>query len=138
MVAPSGEGALRCMRHAIRGVDGPIGYINTHGTSTPVGDERECEAIREVFGDQVPPFSSTKSLTGHSLGAVGAQELIYGLLMMKERFLAASAHITQIDPKFEDLPVIRQLREVPIDRFLTNSFGFGGTNGSLVVQRYAG
>ena len=138
MVAPSGEGAVRCMRRALRGVDGPIGYINTHGTSTPVGDERECEAIREVFGESVPPFSSTKSLTGHSLGAVGAQELIFSLLMMKERFLAASAHIANIDPKFADLPIVRHLREVEIDRFLTNSFGFGGTNGSLVVQRYAG
>ena len=136
MVAPSGEGAVRCMKQALKSVRGKIGYINTHGTSTPVGDERECEAIREAFGDEIPPFSSTKSLTGHSLGAVGAQELIYGLLMMKERFLAASAHIKDLDPKFADLPVLRELREVKIDRFLSNSFGFGGTNACLVIDRY--
>ncbi|MBB4658194.1 beta-ketoacyl-ACP synthase I [Parvularcula dongshanensis] len=138
MVAPSGEGAVRCMRAALKGVDGPIGYVNTHGTSTKVGDEREAEALREVFGEKVPPFSSTKSLTGHSLGAVGAQEVVYGLLMMKERFLAASAHIKKLDPLFDGLPILRERAEVAIDRFLSNSFGFGGTNGCLVMQRYAG
>ncbi|WP_031550095.1 beta-ketoacyl-ACP synthase I [Parvularcula oceani] len=138
MVAPSGEGAVRCMKAAIRTARGPIGYVNTHGTSTPVGDERETGALREVFGDAVPPFSSTKSLTGHSLGAVGAQELIYSLLMMKERFLAASAHIETLDPQFADLPVLRERRDdADLDRFLCNSFGFGGTNGCMVMERYA-
>ena len=136
MVAPSGEGAVRCMRRALSRVDGPIGYVNTHGTSTPVGDEKECQALREVFGEDCPPFGSTKSLTGHSLGAVGAQELIYGLLMMREGFLAASAHITDLDPAFTDLPVLTERRDdVRLDRFLSNSFGFGGTNGCLVMQR---
>ncbi len=136
MVAPSGEGAVRCMRLAIETVRRPIDYINTHGTSTPIGDSRETGAIREVFGRGIPPFSSTKSLTGHSLGAAGAQETIYSLLMMKHRFLAASAHIEELDPEFEDLPIIRQrIDNAKIDCFLTNSFGFGGTNGCLVVAR---
>ena len=139
MVAPSGEGAVRCMKRALETVDGPVGYVNTHGTSTPVGDERECQALREVFGDAVPPFGSTKSLTGHSLGAVGAQELVFGLLMMRHRFLAESAHITELDPAFADLPVLTGRRDdVDLDRFLSNSFGFGGTNGCLVMQRYDG
>jgi len=136
MVAPSGEGAVRCMHEALATARGPVDYINTHGTSTPVGDEKECEAIREVFGSDIPPFSSTKSLTGHSLGATGAQETIYSLIMMHERFLAASAHIDELDPAFEGLPIIRERRdEAKIDQFLTNSFGFGGTNGCLVVSR---
>jgi 3-oxoacyl-[acyl-carrier-protein] synthase-1 len=135
MVAPSGEGAVRCMKAAMRGVDGPIGYVNTHGTSTPVGDQRECQALREVFGEEVPPFSSTKSLTGHSLGAVGAQELVFGLIMLREGFLAGSAHIETLDPEFEDLPILRRTEDRQVDRFMTNSFGFGGTNGCLVVQR---
>ncbi|MEE4212789.1 MAG: beta-ketoacyl-ACP synthase I [Parvularcula sp.] len=137
MVAPSGEGAVRCMRAAMRGVDRSIGYINTHGTSTPIGDTREAEAIREVFGDDIPPFASTKSLTGHSLGATGAQELIYSLLQMKERFLAASANIQQLGEEFVGLPIIRELREgVDLDAILTNSFGFGGTNACLVAARH--
>ncbi len=136
MVAPSGEGAVRCMREALTTARGPIDYINTHGTSTPVGDEKECEAIREVFGGDIPRFSSTKSLTGHSLGATGAQETIYSLIMMRERFLAASAHIKELDPAFEGLPIVRERHdEAKIDQFLTNSFGFGGTNGCLVVSR---
>ncbi len=136
MVQLSGEGAVRCMREAIETVRQPIDYINPHGTSTPIGDQKETDAIREVFGSEIPPFSSTKSLTGHSLGAVGAQELIYCLLMMKHRFLAASAHIEEIDPAFADLPIIRErIDNAKIDCFLTNSFGFGGTNGSLVVAR---
>lgn len=139
MVAPSGEGAVRCMNTALKGIDGPIGYVNTHGTSTPVGDEKECQALRDVFGDAVPPFGSTKSLTGHSLGAVGAQELVFGLLMMREGFLAASAHITELDPAFADLPVLTERRDgVTLERFLSNSFGFGGTNGCLVMQRAEG
>ena len=136
MVQLSGEGAVRCMRGALETVRQPIDYVNPHGTSTPVGDEKETAAIREVFGSEIPPFSSTKSLTGHSLGAVGAQELIYGLIMMRDKFLAASAHIDNIDPDFADLPVIRErVDNAKIDCFLTNSFGFGGTNGSLAVAR---
>lgn len=139
MVQPSGEGAVRCMRLALENVRQPIDYINTHGTSTPIGDLKETQAIREVFGRRIPPFSSTKSLTGHSLGATGAQETIYCLLMMKHRFLAASAHIEEIDPEFADLPIIRQrIDNAKIDCFLTNSFGFGGTNGCLVVSRFQG
>ncbi|MEL6790496.1 MAG: beta-ketoacyl-ACP synthase I [Pseudomonadota bacterium] len=136
MVAPSGEGAVRCMREALSTVSTPIDYINTHGTSTPVGDEKETQAIRDVFGDRIPPFSSTKSLTGHSLGATGAQETIYSLIMMRDRFLTASAHIEEIDPQFADLPIIRErMDDAKIDSFLTNSFGFGGTNGVLAVAR---
>ncbi len=136
MVQLSGEGAVRCMRGALETVRQPIDYVNPHGTSTPVGDQKETQAIREVFGADIPPFSSTKSLTGHSLGAVGAQELVYGLIMMRDKFLGASAHIENIDPEFEDLPVIRErVDNAKIDCFLTNSFGFGGTNGSLAVAR---
>lgn len=136
MVQLSGEGAVRCMRGALETVRQPIDYINPHGTSTPVGDKKETGAFREVFGDEIPPFSSTKSLTGHSLGAVGAQELVYGLIMMRDKFLAASAHIENVDPDFEDLPIIRErIDNAKIDCFLTNSFGFGGTNGCLAVAR---
>ncbi|MCK5748315.1 MAG: beta-ketoacyl-ACP synthase I [Oricola sp.] len=136
MVQLSGEGAVRCMRGALETVRKPVDYINPHGTSTPVGDQKETQAIREVFGSEIPPFSSTKSLTGHSLGAVGAQELVYGLIMMRDKFLTASAHIETIDPEFADLPVIRErVDNAKIDCFLTNSFGFGGTNGCLVVSR---
>ncbi|MFZ5616145.1 MAG: beta-ketoacyl-ACP synthase I [Pseudomonadota bacterium] len=136
MVQPSGEGAVRCMRGAMATVRQPIDYVNTHGTSTPVGDTKETEALREVFGSKMPPFSSTKSLTGHSLGAVGAQETIYSLIMMRDRFLCESAHIEEIDPEFADLPIIRKrIDNAKIDCFLTNSFGFGGTNGCLIVAR---
>ncbi len=136
MVQLSGEGAVRCMRGALETVRQPIDYVNPHGTSTPVGDQKETQAIREVFGSEIPPFSSTKSLTGHSLGAVGAQELIYGLIMMRDKFLAASAHIDAVDPEFEDLPIIRErVDNARVDCFLTNSFGFGGTNGCLAVAR---
>ncbi|MCA8887660.1 MAG: beta-ketoacyl-ACP synthase I [Parvularculaceae bacterium] len=136
MVQLSGEGAVRCMRAALETVRQPIDYVNTHGTSTPVGDSKETAALREVFGKEIPPFSSTKSLTGHSLGAVGAQETIYSLIMMKERFLCESAHIENLDPEFEGLPIIRKrIDDAQIDCFLTNSFGFGGTNGCLVVAR---
>ena len=136
MVQLSGEGAVRCMNGALETVRKPVDYVNPHGTSTPVGDQKEMQALREVFGSEIPPFSSTKSLTGHSLGAVGAQELVYGLIMMKENFLAASAHIENLDPEFEDLPVIRErVDNAKIDCFLTNSFGFGGTNGCLAVER---
>ncbi len=136
MVAPSGEGAVRCMNEALKTTDGHVDYINTHGTSTPVGDTKETNAIREVFGDKIPPFSSTKSLTGHSLGATGAQETIYSLIMMQHEFLTASAHIEEIDPEFADLPIIRErIDNAKVDSFMSNSFGFGGTNGCLVVGR---
>ncbi|MEM9495747.1 MAG: beta-ketoacyl-ACP synthase I [Pseudomonadota bacterium] len=139
MVQPSGEGAVRCMNLALETTRQPVDYINTHGTSTPVGDSRETGALREAFGDKVPPFSSTKSLTGHSLGATGAQETVYGLIMMRDRFLAASAHIDELDPEFADLPVIQErVDDAKIDCFLTNSFGFGGTNGCLSIARYDG
>ncbi|MCE8010150.1 beta-ketoacyl-ACP synthase I [Billgrantia desiderata] len=137
MVAPSGEGAVRCMRQAMAGVDGAIDYINTHGTSTPVGDVAELKAIREVFGDSTPPMSSTKSLTGHSLGATGVQETIYSLLMMEHGFIAASANVEELDDQAAGFDIVTRLRDgVSVDRVLSNSFGFGGTNACLVLQRY--
>jgi 3-oxoacyl-[acyl-carrier-protein] synthase-1 len=139
MVAPSGEGAVRCMRMAMKDVKGAIDYINPHGTSTPVGDSKEIEAIREVFGTKIPPISSTKSLTGHSLGATGVQEAIYSLLMMKNGFLCESAHIEEIDPAFADVPILRKrVDNAKVDTVMSNSFGFGGTNATLVFQRYNG
>ncbi|BCH64592.1 beta-ketoacyl-ACP synthase I [Agrobacterium vitis] len=139
MVAPSGEGAIRCMRQALSTVKGDVDYINTHGTSTPVGDSKEIGAIRSVFGDKIPPIQSTKSLTGHSLGAAGVQESIYGLLMMQEGFIGESAHITELDPEFEGVPVVRKrIDNAKIDTVLSNSFGFGGTNATLVFQRHNG
>ena len=139
MVAPSGEGAARCMRLALRTVDRPIDYLNPHGTGTPVGDQREMDAVRQVFGDKAPLISSTKSLTGHSLGAVGAQEAIYCLLMMQNRFVCESANIEELDPAFADLPIVRErVDDATIDCVMSNSFGFGGTNGSLVMTRYEG
>jgi len=137
MVQPSGEGAVRCMQQALATVDGPVDYINTHGTSTPVGDVRELQALREVFGDQLPPISSTKSLTGHSLGAAGAHEAVYSLLMMQAGFISASAHIQQLDPEAEGMPVVRERRDnVTLDTVMSNSFGFGGTNATLVLRRW--
>jgi len=138
MVAPSGEGAIRCMKMAMSTAGGPIDYINSHGTSTPAGDMQELKAIREAFsGITVPPISSTKSLAGHSLGATGVHEAIYCLLMMQHNFLAASANIETLDPEAEGLPVLRQRKDdVTLNRVLSNSFGFGGTNASLVLQRY--
>jgi 3-oxoacyl-[acyl-carrier-protein] synthase-1 len=139
MVAPSGEGAIRCMRQALSTVKGDVDYINTHGTSTPVGDSKEIGAIREVFGDKIPHIQSTKSLTGHSLGAAGVQESIYGLLMMQAGFIGESAHITELDPEFEGVPVVRKrIDNARIDTVLSNSFGFGGTNATLVFQRHQG
>jgi 3-oxoacyl-[acyl-carrier-protein] synthase-1 len=139
MVAPSGEGAMRCMRQALSTVTGEVDYINTHGTSTPVGDSKEIGAIREVFGDKIPHIQSTKSLTGHSLGAAGVQESIYGLLMMQEKFIGESAHITEMDPEFEGMPIVRKrIDNAKIDTVLSNSFGFGGTNATLVFQRHNG
>lgn len=139
MVAPSGEGAIRCMRQALASVKGRVDYVNTHGTSTPVGDSKEIGAIREVFGADMPHVQSTKSLTGHSLGATGVQEAIYSLLMMKENFIGESAHITELDPEFDGVPIVRaRIDNAKIDTVLSNSFGFGGTNATLVFQRHNG
>jgi 3-oxoacyl-[acyl-carrier-protein] synthase-1 len=136
MVAPSGEGAARCLRMALASVKGPIDYINPHATATPIGDLKEIEAIREVFGKNVPPISATKSLTGHSLGAAGAQEAIYSLLMMNNGFICESANIENLDPAFEDMPIARERKDdVKIGAVLSNSFGFGGTNASVVFKR---
>lgn len=136
MVQPSGEGAVRCMQQAMESVGAPIDYINAHGTSTPVGDVRELEAIKAVFGDRVPPISSTKSLTGHSLGAAGVQEAIYSLIMMKNDFICASANIQQLDPAANDLPIQRERKDnAGLRTVMSNSFGFGGTNATLIFQR---
>ena len=136
MVAPSGEGAVRCMRMALNGVKAPVDYINPHATSTPIGDLKEIEAIREVFGERCPPISATKSLTGHSLGAAGAQEAIYSLLMMNNGFICESANIDNLDPAFADVPIVRERRDdVRLGCVLSNSFGFGGTNASVVLKR---
>jgi 3-oxoacyl-[acyl-carrier-protein] synthase-1 len=140
MVQPSGEGAVRCMQQAMATVEGNIDYINAHGTSTPVGDTRELDALRAVFGsDQVPKVSSTKSLTGHALGAAGVNEAIYSLLMMEENFISASANINQLDPGAEGIPVVRErLDNVTLNTVMSNSFGFGGTNATLIFQRFNG
>ncbi|MFG6139392.1 beta-ketoacyl-ACP synthase I [Halomonas sp. B23F22_10] len=136
MVAPSGEGAVRCMRQAMATVDGDIDYINTHGTSTPVGDVAELKAVREVFGDSTPAMSSTKSLTGHSLGATGVQEAIYSLLMMENDFIAASANVENLDEQADGFDIVTERREAKVERVLSNSFGFGGTNACLVLEKY--
>jgi 3-oxoacyl-[acyl-carrier-protein] synthase-1 len=139
MVQPSGEGAARCMRQALSTVKEKVDYINPHATSTPIGDLREIEAIREVFGKDIPAIAATKSLTGHSLGAAGVQEAIYSILMMKNGFICESANIEELDPVFADIPIVRERRDnVNLDVVLSNSFGFGGTNGTLVFQRYNG
>ena len=138
MVAPSGEGAVRCMRMALEGVKSKVDYINPHGTSTPVGDGKEIEAIREVFGagDKAPPISATKSLTGHSLGATGVQEAIYSLLMLNNDFICESAHIDELDPAFADMPIVRKrIDNAGLGTVLSNSFGFGGTNATIVMKR---
>jgi 3-oxoacyl-[acyl-carrier-protein] synthase I len=136
MVAPSGEGAARCMRMALSGVKAPIDYINPHATATPIGDLREIEAIRDVFGDKCPAISATKSLTGHSLGAAGVHEAVYSLLMMNNGFICESANIENLDPAFADIPIVRERRDnVELGCVLSNSFGFGGTNASLVLKR---
>jgi 3-oxoacyl-[acyl-carrier-protein] synthase-1 len=136
MVAPSGEGAIRCMRQALATVNTKIDYINPHATSTPVGDAKEIEAIRTVFGATCPPISATKSLTGHSLGATGVQEAIYSLLMMNNDFICESANIQEIDPDFADMPIIRKrIDNAKIGAVLSNSFGFGGTNATIVMKR---
>ena len=136
MVAPSGEGAARCMRMALRDVKAPIDYINPHATSTPIGDLKEIEAIREVFGERCPAIAATKSLTGHSLGAAGAQEAIYCILMMNNGFICESANIETLDPAFDDMPIVRNRRDdVKLGCVLSNSFGFGGTNACVVLKR---
>jgi len=134
MVAPSGEGARRCMKQALATVQQSVDYINTHGTSTPIGDAKEIEAIRQVFGNDIPAIASTKSLTGHSLGAAGVQESIYSILMMQDGFIGESAHIETLDPEFEGMPIVRErIDNARIDTVLSNSFGFGGTNASLIL-----
>ena len=139
MVAPSGEGAVRCMQQALATVDTPIDYLNTHGTSTPVGDVAESRAVREVFGAKAPAISSTKSLSGHSLGAAGVQEAIYCMLMMEGNFIAGSVNIDEVDPEIADLPIQRTTVEnAKLDTVMSNSFGFGGTNATLVLKRWAG
>ena len=139
MVAPSGEGAVRCMQQALATVETPIDYLNTHGTSTPVGDVAESRAVREVFGAKAPAISSTKSLSGHSLGAAGVQEAIYCMLMMEGNFIAGSVNIDEVDPEIADLPIQRSTVEnAKIDTVMSNSFGFGGTNATLVLKRWAG
>jgi len=140
MVAPSGEGAVRCMRLAMADLGGrKIDYLNAHGTGTPVGDQKEIEAMRQVFGDHAPLISSTKSLTGHSLGAAGAQEAIYCLLMLQDDFVAKSANIDNLDPAFADMPIVQTRKDnAQLETVMSNSFGFGGTNGTLVMSRYEG
>jgi 3-oxoacyl-[acyl-carrier-protein] synthase-1 len=139
MVAPSGEGAARCMKLAMQGLDGKVDYINPHATATPIGDVKEIEAVREVFGSKAPLLSATKSLTGHSLGAAGVQEAIYSLLMMNNGFVCESANIDELDPVFSDMPIVRErLDNVELNCVMSNSFGFGGTNATLIFKRYDG
>ena len=136
MVAPSGEGAVRCMRMALEGVDTPVDYLNTHGTSTPLGDIVELQAIREAFGEgKVPPLSSTKALSGHSLGAASVHEAIYCLLMLREGFMAGSYNILELDPKAADFPILRHATDAALTTVMSNSFGFGGTNGTLIFRK---
>jgi 3-oxoacyl-[acyl-carrier-protein] synthase-1 len=137
MVAPSGEGAVRCMRQALSTAKGPIDYVNAHGTSTPKGDEIEIAAMREVFGKKLPHINSTKSLTGHSLGAAGVHEAIYSLLQMQNGFVAESANIDEIDPEVADAPIVRKrIDNAKLAAVMSNSFGFGGTNATLVFERF--
>jgi 3-oxoacyl-[acyl-carrier-protein] synthase-1 len=139
MVAPSGEGAVRCMQQAMSTVNGRIDYINSHGTSTPAGDIQELKAMKQTFGDDMPPVSSTKSLTGHSLGATGAQEAIYSILMQQNNFICASANIEELDPEAVGLPVVTERQDnVELKRVMSNSFGFGGTNSTLVFEKFEG
>ena len=139
MVQPSGDGAARCMAQALQSVDGPIDYLNAHGTSTPVGDIAELGAIRQVFGDHMPRIASTKSLTGHALGAAGVNEAVYSLLMLREDFISASANIQELDPMAEGYPIVRELQvDAGLNQVMSNSFGFGGTNCTLVFRRFTG
>lgn len=136
MVAPSGEGAFRCMKMAMNGVEGPIDYINTHGTSTVLGDNKELEAIRNVFGEKCPPISSTKSMTGHALGAAGVNEAIYSLLMLENGFIAPSINITEMDEHAKPFDIVTETRQADLKTVMSNSFGFGGTNATLVMRKY--
>lgn len=138
MVAPSGEGAARCMKQALATCTTPIDYINTHGTSTVVGDTKELEAIKAVFGDKCPPISSTKSMTGHALGAAGVNEAIYSLLMMENDFIAPSINVTELDEAAQGFDIVTSMREAKLNTIMSNSFGFGGTNATLVLSRYNG
>lgn len=135
MVAPSGEGAVRCMQMAMHGVDTPIHYLNSHGTSTPVGDVKELGAIREVFGDNSPAISATKAMTGHSLGAAGVQEAIYSLLMLEHGFIAPSINIEELDEQAAGLNIVTETTERELTTVMSNSFGFGGTNATLVMRK---
>ena len=139
MVAPSGEGAVRCMQQAMSGLETPIDYINAHGTSTPAGDIQELNAMRAVFGDNAPIIGSTKSLSGHSLGAAGVQEAIYSLLMMQGNFVAASANIDNLDEGATGMPIARErIDDAGLQQVMSNSFGFGGTNATLIFRRFSG
>ncbi len=138
MVAPSGEGAMRCMNMAMQDVDGEVDYINTHGTSTPVGDVKELGAIQEVFAGKSPAISATKSMTGHALGAAGAHEAIYSTLMLEHGFVAPSINVDNLDPAADGLDIVTQPREQALTRVMSNSFGFGGTNATLVIEKYRG
>jgi len=138
MVAPSGEGAIRCMQQALDMANTPVDYINTHGTSTPVGDVAETDAIKQVFGEHIPPFSTTKSLCGHSLGAAGVQETIYCLLMMQNNFIQASANVDNLDEKVAGMPLVTErIDNAELNTVLTNNFGFGGTNASLIISKFS-
>jgi 3-oxoacyl-[acyl-carrier-protein] synthase-1 len=136
MVAPSGEGAVRCMKQALQGIDQPVDYLNTHGTSTPVGDVKELEAIQTLFGKNSPPMSATKSMTGHALGAAGVNEAIYSILMMENDFIAPSINVDNLDEAASGLDIVTKTREAKLDLVMSNSFGFGGTNATLVLKKY--
>ncbi len=138
MVSPSGEGASRCIKLALASVSAPIDYINAHGTSTPIGDMVELQAIRQVFGASIPPISSTKSLSGHSLGAAGVHEAIYSILMLNNDFIAASANIHTLEPDAQEMNIVQQTRQIILNRVMSNSYGFGGTNACLIFQKYQG
>ncbi|BBN82100.1 beta-ketoacyl-[acyl-carrier-protein] synthase I [Pseudoalteromonas sp. A25] len=138
MVAPSGEGAVRCMQQALQGVEGPVDYLNTHGTSTPVGDVKELGAIQELFKDNSPAISATKAMTGHALGAAGVHEAIFSLLMLENNFVAPSINIDELDEQAKGLDIVRERRDVELNTVMSNSFGFGGTNATLVMQKYKG
>ena len=136
MVAPSGEGAIRCMKMSLKTARNKIDYINTHGTSTPVGDVTELRAVKEAFGDKIPKISSTKSLTGHPLGAASVHEAIYCLIMMKNNFIAASANITELDDEAKNFPIVTKVeKNVTLNSVMSNSFGFGGTNATLIFEK---
>jgi 3-oxoacyl-[acyl-carrier-protein] synthase-1 len=136
MVAPSGEGAVRCMQQAMQGVEGKVDYLNTHGTSTPVGDVKELGAIQELFGKDSPAISATKAMTGHALGAAGVHEAIYSLLMMENSFVAPSINVDNLDEKAQGLDIVTEKRDVELNLIMSNSFGFGGTNATLVMKKY--